>query len=525
MDEFLIDLYALTKGAARTPREDFLSLCLGNALRRDRELAAEVLRMAVSERTGNGVRRDRVGTREERVRRWLMPPEPDASRALEVQSQVAARSGAHEHVGWVDLRLLLSGADDEGQGVIFEAKVGQSAPSKAQLARYASAQAGDLIVALVQENARKLCEHHVPVVTWDEIATALSMPSGADHHDVERRQLLALLAHATVIDPRRGLPATSWSRAVRAYEIYGKFRPRLEKMLVELGPNQTIRQMLAADVEEQRGKTWASHGWGPGVCRSTPYPGSFLSGVTISVDAGDHPNELVWYLEVYPSREPIRARMRGREFSAWWPSKGSRDWFTTRLPRVSRGRGRLTKADLAEVVRLGREALRSLHNGTPGVAWPAHGPGNVPNAGQDKSIPELRAGLRDYDAVHRALRGACCQIVAAIASPGQAVADADVKRKGAGWVTDAGPRRIWAGVTPDLKRIRVCVLGGAASARDGLAAGIAGANEDGHRFGMTVEDIDEGRGVRGPAVVVGLTPENWQAPELTHVLARLLAAG
>ena len=146
----------------------------------------------------------------------------------------------------------------------------------------------------------------------------------------------------------------------------------------------------------------------------------------------------------------------------------------------------------------------------------------APNAGHDKSIPELRAGIRDYEPVHDALSTACRQVVAGIASPTAPVSEADVRRKASGWVTDKGPR-VWAAVAPDLKSLRVALLKAGGDARATLAASVA-AESDATRdeLPMSVGDLDEGAGLFGPCVTLALTGQNWQSAELVPALVRIV---
>lgn len=502
MDDYLVDLLHLTRRARSRPVEDFLSLCLGNLLAQDVDLLAELLGFLTLQDKGA-----------ETLPRWRAASDRD----VEVVAQLRAESGDRPSAGWVDLRLLLSGPAE--QGVIIEAKVGEAAPTAKQIERYAAAFPNDVVVALVQESARSRCPSGVPVLTWDEIAEVLARAS-AGASGIGRRQFLRLLAHARVIDSRRGLPATAWGRARRANDIYERLLPRLKAMLAALGPNATVRAELAADIERCAEWAEASRGWGPAVRRDrTGYGKSLIRGLSLAVDAGDHADELEWLLEVLPSRKEAGEKLRGDDFRDWMPSKGNSGWFTTRLA-VTRGQPKLTKDELSRVVGEGRRVLRELHTRLGGAEWATHGRGDGVPAGQDKPVAELRQGIRDYSSVYAALGAACSQVVAGIASPGAPWDEQEWKRKGYGYVSTKGPT-VWAGADPRLGTLTVALLRGSGR---GLRALEQAVGEEPPKEGVSLPKVGdfEEAGLKGPGLTVTLNEHNWRDPELVPTLVRIV---
>ncbi len=379
MDDFLVDLFHLTGGAKRRPVEDFLSLCLGNLLARDEVFAATLLAAVRG-----------LGTSEpaKRLTSWLAEPD---GRTIAVASQVRAESGVEAHAGRVDLRLLLDGQTKVG--IYVEAKVGGGTPDERAIRRYTAAFGADLPLALVVAGVP--VASGLPWITWDDVADAVHASPAGRGRDVERRQVLALLAYAQVIDGRRGLEAAAWTRAVSAVDTFEKLRLKLAWILTWLGPNPAIREAIEADLEDDDRYVDAARGWGFGLLRRSAYTGSAIRGLALAVNAGDHRDSLHWSLEVFPSNEALRTKLQADDMPQWRQVRRRSGWFVTDLP-PTRGTGTLQKAHLDAVLSSARVLLRKAHNGVDGAQWIAKGNGVPPNAGKKKSIPQLKAGILDF---------------------------------------------------------------------------------------------------------------------------------
>jgi hypothetical protein len=398
MNDFLHRLYRLSQSTKRTPREDFLTLCVGRQIEADAEFANHLLKAI-----GKQVEKKSLKAS---IKRWRRAPESE--RSLEVHAQVPARTQQHERDGAVDLLIRLDGPSKVE--LIIEAKVGSSVPDPGQLERYAAAfpeRAEGLSRAKVIGLIQKTESHRYPPgwahITWDDVMAAIPDTDTPGLLSRSRRELLDLLAEGGVGDTRTALPSTAWSEVVEVSRIWDeKLPPRLQTMMVEMFPNKDLRRRARELIEDEEYEVYPNNAWGIGFWTGRVPRDMRIQGLTLGVEDGAFQDEVVWRLEIYPSNEALREWLRGKDAPSWWPVRSESGWFFTHLTTHS-GKRDLTKTDLGEVIRLGRLALKDVHL-QAGVSWHPHGTGNPPYAPRNLHIPVLRDGVRQWDTVYHGLR-------------------------------------------------------------------------------------------------------------------------
>lgn len=195
MSGVLYRLHQLAQSSKRTPREDFLTPCVGRQLLIDAALGQP--RASDPDACGGPVAAD--------LRRFASAPV--TQRDLHVQSKAPARTQGSDHDGAVDLLLTLRGPSD--RTVVIEAKVGSDVPKETQLERYAEASPG-----LVEADMVRADGH--PNLTCDDVLTALPRGEADPLARRAREELLESFVDAGVGDPRLVLPPEGWSITVEA---------------------------------------------------------------------------------------------------------------------------------------------------------------------------------------------------------------------------------------------------------------------------------------------------------------------
>lgn len=402
MDDFLFRTYQLAQSRRQTRREDFASLCLGRQLQVDPDLADALLTTvaAALRRHGSPLSTDAAGS----LGRWVGTRHDQ--RSIEVQAQVPARSLHGGAYGAADLVLRLA-RSSRYLDLVFEAKVvdgsapGRAVPTDDQLRRYADAFPEARVLALVQPSAAAAVGDW-PVLTWNDVLRALPEPGGGPQLATSRRELRDLMGQLGVGQPRLVLPDRALTDATSASErFHAKLEDRLVEALIQLFPNNMLRDRVTRALMSERDRDEPWEGWGVAFSREQPITGTRLSGAGLAVDAGPHHDELIWKLEVKPSNQELRQTLL--DDPAWWPVRQDETWFVTELC-ASRGGGNLNKAILREVLECGRAAILTLHRETDAPMF-HRGSGKVPPMRRNLSLPSLREGIRWWHAVDAALAG------------------------------------------------------------------------------------------------------------------------
>ncbi len=397
MNNFLHCLYRLSQSSKRTPREDFLSLCVGRQLEADADFAAALLKTIAKLVQNKSLTKS--------IKQWRRAP--DGARSLEVRAQVPARTQQHERDGAVDLLLRLDGPSKVE--LIIEAKVGASVPESAQLERYAAAfpeATEGLSKAKVIGLIQKTESHRYPPgwnhITWDDVMASIPTVDTRDLLSRSRRELSDLLAEGRVGDTRLALPPTAWSEVVTATQVYEKkLPPKLHSMMVAMFPNDELRQRASEMLKDEDAEVECTNAWGLGFWVNHVPRGMRIQGLTLGLEDGPFHDEVIWRLEICPTNETLRAWLRSEDAPSWWPVRSETGWFFTHLTTTS-GERNLNKADLGEVVRLGRIALKAVHAQTD-EPWHPHGDGRPPYAPRELYIPTLRDGIRQWEMVYQGL--------------------------------------------------------------------------------------------------------------------------
>ncbi len=492
MNDFLHRLYCLTRTPRRLPTEDFASLCLGRQLERDPGLARHLISALVS----------RLPAEDGAVlSRWCARSAGQVS----CRAQVPRRTPDATRTVCADLLLTLHG--DTTITLIIEAKVGSGVPSTGQLEQYRQAFSIPLVVPLVESRVVSKCPE--PSLTWDDVLSGLKggpeIPGRAD--------LQRLFIEAGVGDARLALDSGTWQRATDFETRFARLERKLWESLIQLGPNETVREQLQAGASDPEHHDEPTDGWGVGVWFSKRLQGSRIRGLCLGLDAGPFGNELIWTLEVCPTGKKLTKHLRQPD-SGWRALRGASDWFGTEI-HLTRGDRNLLKGDFAQVIRKGRIALRELHRHCGG-SWNTRGGGSAPYAPR-LPIADIHAGLSSWEPVNRSLECTVKKVLARVV----AAFDLTPDKRPYQWHRDAwrtGPDRLPGGIrlrasVPDLQTLR---FEREAAGTRGEAT-LADALKD---WPDSLPAVSQDSGV----LLVTLTRENWILPELPARLTEVLIA-
>lgn len=424
MQDLLHRLYRLTLSQKKLRTEDFVSLCLGRHLEQDGPLLDALI---------------------DRLAAQLTPEQADplkgwracADRGVEVRAQVLARTTNEARPGWADLVLGLRGQDEPAR-VVIEAKVGGSFPKDEQLARYRQAFSDAIVVPLVERRAA--VGHPTPFLTWDDVLHALATTTAPAHCTSAREDLQKLMLAAEVGDPRLALPSGAYDKALDFENNFNRLDDRIQKCLVQMGPNPTVRNTMRKRLKKARYEHEPADGWGSGFSQSKAIPGTRIKGLALAVRASSFADELVWQLEVRVAGKKLPGWMNSPD-SEWRRVPGTTRWFVTELGRP-RGTGALNIENFRELIVAGKAALRRLHLQTEGGDWHAKGKGKAPR-GPRLPIPELREGLLAWEPVREAVDRTITDAIAGV------VAAHGDKDRGSGFRAYDDGWRTFEGVLPD----------------------------------------------------------------------------
>ncbi len=491
VEGFLDQLYQLTRATKRVPREDFVSLCLGRQLERDRRLTRFLV--------------DRVLGQHGRLGSWSAPRSWNGR--VEVQTQVTVWLAEEDRAVRADVVLCLLGVAQSAL-LVLEAKVGDDEPSEEQLDSYRTAFPGALVVSLVERRRAGRCPTSSPVLTWDDVLEGLAAGSKAQR--ASRRDLRDLMLRAQVGDARLALEADAWNRADQLMKRFPRLKEKLEAVLVALGPNNAIRTKLERSLQRKKLRCDPSEGWGPGLWFNSSLPGTAIQGLCLSIDAGSAAQRVRWKLEIYANKALARALRN--ETTPWRRAAGEKRWYILDI-LTSDGNRTLRKADFAAALAHGRSALRQLHRLTPDRAWNTRGAASSPHAPR-LHIPELRRGIRAWSPVSRALYRSVSEILLRLVGRDEAGRRRFQWTEG-GWLTRTGvlphSARLRARVDEDLAALRFNIEGPTGLRDERWARATAAWGVDG-----PTPRLDD------TAVLVVLGPENWNHPHLVEQTESLL---
>lgn len=301
---FLKDLFRYRTTDSKESREDFLSSCLAELMRRDTECCRAVLQT--------------VG---------LAPPADVASRRI--RTQVRLRDGERlgipdiivETVGWIGIIECKAGAPpDLGQIARYlalrpEAAVAFLAPGEAIGALDPDAR------AKVPGTKKQIAWGDVPKASWGDVVSAVvDLPTDqADFRDafVDLAGELGYLARRspTLAD------AAAVTAAARRLEV---LRPAFRAAVLALLPDKTIPGRTEPDADD------SPLAWGEGTSFNTYWeadkapkgPPLLGLGLEVEVREGVGHDELTWALAIYPSPKAMKLLRAGDgdwdEGTDWW---------------------------------------------------------------------------------------------------------------------------------------------------------------------------------------------------------------
>lgn len=330
---FLVDLYRY-RSRNREHREDYLSTCLAELMRRDQAACRAVLRAA-----------------------GLAAPKRLTPRVVHTQVRYAG-----ERVDRPDVRLV-AGSGAETYRVLFECKV-EAVPDRNQIGRYAALEPHVALIA--PEDAIASLDPTVWAgvhrVSWQRIGQELDAESArVDDADVPpiRREFVALLEHFG----QRGLIDVSPSDirgAVAAHRRAGDLRVLIRDAVRQLLPDGiTYAEPGGPDAGGDRVAAWIEDGlevcWESGTAplASVPLEGLGI-GAHVGVGAGDP--VLEWALWTYPTSKERRARQKLIQDGGW--EQGEYDWWRMAIDDPGDPEAPL-REQLERVVALSRDWLRT----------------------------------------------------------------------------------------------------------------------------------------------------------------------
>lgn len=301
---FLTDLFRYRTRDSRESREDFLSSCLAELMRRDPEACAAVLAA--------------VG----------IPGPPLAGRAYSVRTQVGRpHDGA---MRWCD--ILVEVADHPP--ILLECKVG-AVPDRAQVRLYSRLWDTPHVALLAPVDAIRALEaktwKDAPRGAWQAVWEAIEALPDAGAHTPFRAAVLDLMDHLELAGcPRRS--ADDLARAEGAWKVQAPLREPMRQAVLAL----LVKDHLPLPVEEEdpRADGRTQPVWGDGGPlnayweRYAARDGSYLLGLGLEVQIrqGVGSDDIDWVLSVCPS--PTLAptlKAKAGDVGGWTEAWG---WFS-----------------------------------------------------------------------------------------------------------------------------------------------------------------------------------------------------
>lgn len=514
MQDFLFRLQSLANTTRRTSREDFLSLCTGHQACEDLDFARSLLTCIAEACAAPCPEEPRFPQVAGAIERWLQTAQLEA---LDIQAQVPLRTNTGN--GRADLLVSLAAPGAPPTRIILEAKVGPCTPDDSQLSFYSEAIGTAAVLGLVRSTVRESMPPGWPCITWDDVLA--SIPDEQRDADTTlsrmRDDLRGIFAAFGEGDARLALSDGAWTAAIKANEIFLRLQKLMPAVFAQFFPaTDGIRNQVEG--RARRSPYAGLSGWGFGFAGDAPISGTRLNGAVLSLASGDHTEEIVWNLEVLPSNAPLTKRLL--EGEGWSHLRGAKGWIETELVRTHHA-GMLRKADIADVVAQGRLALQLLHR-QDDLPWSYAGPVHIPWEGQHLDVAAMRAGIRVWNPVERALWTVVRETLGRITASGEEETRVRYRWYEDGYRTNRGAlgtgRQVRMGVDGHLKEIWVEVVDvGPVKKAMGTLQKVLSSRQP--PFKVKVQDGDY-----GTVGTVVLTLETWKHPDLGRVLEELARA-